>query len=59
MNDVKDQVQTILQEMPHYQTFILRDILEAEKRLIHRENLQGSNIINDIVNIIKERVTLD
>lgn len=59
MYDEKDQVQAILQEMPHYQTFILRDILEAEKKLLHRENLQGSNIIGEIINIIKERVTLD
>lgn len=52
----KEQVQTILSKLPENYIFILKDILEAEKEILHRKNLQGTNITNTIMDIVKERV---
>ncbi|WP_176222277.1 hypothetical protein [Tuberibacillus sp. Marseille-P3662] len=56
MSDEKEEVHAILKEMPKENTQILREVLEAEKSLLHRETLQGTNIISQIVDIVKERV---
>lgn len=57
MSTEKEQIQSILEKLPEEYTLILREILQEEKNLLHRKNLQGSNIVNTIVDIIKERVT--
>jgi hypothetical protein len=53
----KEQVQSILEKLSEEKILILREILQEEKNLLHRKNLQGTNIVNTIVDIIKERVT--
>ncbi|WP_180994149.1 hypothetical protein [Bacillus sp. Marseille-P3661] len=52
----KEQVQDILSKLPEDYVFILKDILEAEKEILHRKNLQGTNITSTIMDIVKERV---
>jgi hypothetical protein len=52
----KERVQSILAKLPEEYAFILKEILEAEKEILHRKNLQGTNIIGTIVDIVKERV---
>jgi hypothetical protein len=52
----KEQVQNILVKLPEEYAFILKEILEAEKEILHRKNLQGTNITGTIMDIVKERV---
>jgi hypothetical protein len=52
----KERVQSILAKLPEEYAFILKEVLEAEKEILHRKNLQGTNIIGTIVDIVKERV---
>ncbi|MGG3563163.1 hypothetical protein ABES03_16345 [Neobacillus rhizosphaerae] len=56
MSIEKEQVQNILMKLPEEYAFILKEILEAEKEILHRKNLQGTNIIGTIMDIVKERV---
>lgn len=56
MSTERDQIQTILSKYPDEYAIILREILQTEQEYIHRKNLQGTNIINQIVDIVKERV---
>lgn len=52
----REKVEEILAELPESYVLILKEILQAEKELLHRKALQGSAIVNDIVQIVKERV---
>jgi hypothetical protein len=52
----QEQVQNILSRLPEDYVFILKEILEAEKEILHRKNLQGTNITSTIMDIVKERV---
>lgn len=56
MEQEKEQVQNLLGKLPEEYVFILKNILEAEKEILHRKNLQGTNITNTIMDIVKERV---
>ncbi|MFD0824438.1 hypothetical protein ACT8ZR_02060 [Neobacillus sp. M.A.Huq-85] len=56
MNVEKEKVQSILIKLPEEYAFILKEILEAEKEILHRKNLQGTNITGTIMDIVKERV---
>ncbi|MEM5602970.1 hypothetical protein [Bacillus cereus group sp. MG6] len=56
MNKEKEQVEVILSNLSPERVLILSEILQAEKNIQHRKNLQGTGIINNIVDIIKERV---
>jgi hypothetical protein len=56
MQNEKEMLQGILSKLPEENLLILREILQSEKELLHRKNLQGTTIVSDIVNIIKERV---
>ena len=57
-NEKMEEFQTLMSELPEHHTRILKEILEAEKTLLHRENLQGSNIVSQIMYIVRERVDL-
>lgn len=50
------KIETLLAELPDSSALILKEILQAEKEVLHLKNLQGTTIINDIVNIVKERI---
>ncbi|NGZ74990.1 hypothetical protein [Saccharibacillus alkalitolerans] len=52
----KEEIQAILAELPEAHAWILKEILQQEKELLNRKNLQGSNIVNQIMDIVKERV---
>ncbi|WP_324655621.1 hypothetical protein [Bacillus cereus] len=52
----KEQVDVILSKLSQERVLILSEILQAEKSILHRKNLQGTGIINSIVDIVKERV---
>jgi hypothetical protein len=56
MSIEKEQVNSILVKLPEEYVFILKEILEAEKEILHRKNLQGTNITSQIMDIVKERV---
>lgn len=56
MSIEREEVQNILAALPEEYVFILKDILEAEKEVLHRKNLQGTNITGVIMDIVKERV---
>ncbi|WP_155922210.1 hypothetical protein [Bacillus sp. EB01] len=56
MSGEKEQVQSILANLPEDFAFILKEILEAEKEILHRKNLQGTNIVGTIMDIVKDRV---
>ncbi|WP_176543011.1 hypothetical protein [Bacillus thuringiensis] len=56
MNKEKEQVEVILSNLSPERVLILSEILQAEKNIQHRKNMQGTGIINNIVDIIKERV---
>lgn len=56
MSNEREQVETVLSKMNEDQVFILREILQAEKNYLHRKNLQGTGIVSQIVDIVKERV---
>ncbi|HDR4947815.1 TPA: hypothetical protein QCR51_004369 [Bacillus cereus] len=56
MNKEKEQVEVILSNLSSERVLILSEILQAEKNIQHRKNMQGTGIINNIVDIIKERV---
>ncbi|MGO4890400.1 hypothetical protein ACJ2A9_21850 [Anaerobacillus sp. MEB173] len=56
MNQEREKIEALLAELPDTHTLILKEILEAEKEVLHLKNLQGTTIISDIVNIVKERI---
>lgn len=56
MNQERKQIEDILGKLKGEQILILREILQAEKNYLHRKNLQGTNIVNHITDIIKERI---
>ena len=56
MSTEMEKVQDILSKLPEEYAFILKEILEAEKEILHRKNLQGTNITKTIMDIVKERV---
>jgi len=56
MSKDREKIETLLAELPDSSALILKEILQAEKELLHLKNLQGTTIINDIVNIVKERI---
>ncbi|WP_176539166.1 hypothetical protein [Bacillus cereus] len=56
MSKEKEQVDVILNKLSPERILILREILQAEKGVLHRKNMQGTGIVNTIVDIIKERV---
>lgn len=56
MSNEKEKVESLLSELPDAYTLILKEILQEEKNYLYRKNLQGTSIVNDIVNIIKERI---
>lgn len=53
----REKIEALLAELPDTHTLILKEILEAEKAVLHLKNLQGTTIVNDIVTIVKERIT--
>lgn len=55
-SDKHEEFQALMNSLSENETRILKEILQAEKSLIHRENLQGTNIVSQIIEIIKERV---
>ena len=56
MNKESEQIIRVLSNLPEGYDFIFKEILEAEKEVLHRKNLQGTTIINSIMDIVKERV---
>lgn len=56
MTHEREKIEALLGELPSTHTFILKEILEAEKEVLHLKNLQGTTIISDIVTIVKERI---
>ncbi|MDV2884681.1 hypothetical protein RYX45_05790 [Alkalihalophilus pseudofirmus] len=56
MTDERENVNRLLNELPSSHTQILKEILEAEKEVLHLKNLQGTTIIKDIMDIVKERI---
>ncbi|MGE6486911.1 hypothetical protein [Paenisporosarcina sp. NPDC076898] len=52
----REKIESLLAELPDSSALILKEILQAEKEVLHLKNLQGTTIINDIVNIVKERI---
>lgn len=57
MSQEREKIEGLLAELPDTHTLILKEILEAEKAVLHLKNLQGTSIVSDIVNIVKERIT--
>lgn len=56
MSQEREKIESLLAELPDSSALILKEILQAEKEILHLKNLQGTTIINDIVNIVKERI---
>ncbi|MEM5016875.1 hypothetical protein WKH31_11335 [Metabacillus indicus] len=56
MSHEREKIELLLAELPDSSALILKEILQAEKEILHLKNLQGTTIINDIVNIVKERI---
>ncbi|MEH7514247.1 hypothetical protein V7146_16155 [Gottfriedia acidiceleris] len=56
MEREKEKIHSILSDLPEINTLILKEILQAEKDLLHKKSLQGTTIVSEIVNIIKERI---
>ncbi|MCZ8538293.1 hypothetical protein M9R32_13940 [Paenisporosarcina quisquiliarum] len=56
MSMEREKIESLLAELPDSSALILKEILQAEKEVLHLKNLQGTTIINDIVNIVKERI---
>ncbi|MBR7553623.1 hypothetical protein ACFFJI_11560 [Allobacillus sp. GCM10007491] len=56
IEEKNEEFQAILKGLSGEQTKILKEILEAEKSFLHRENLQGTPIVSQIMDIVKERV---
>ncbi|WP_158595129.1 hypothetical protein [Oceanobacillus piezotolerans] len=56
MENEKERIHNLLNELPDEHTLILKEILQAEKDLLHKKSLQGTTIVSEIVNIIKERI---
>lgn len=57
MNEkLKEEISNILGELPPEEIKILASILKEEKKYLHRKSLQGTTIIKDVTEIIKERV---
>jgi hypothetical protein len=56
MEREKEKIHSILSQLPEVNTLILKEILQAEKDLLHKKSLQGTTIVSEIVNIIKERI---
>ncbi|MEH7223420.1 hypothetical protein V7112_06340 [Bacillus sp. JJ1566] len=56
MEKEKEKIHSILKDLPEEYTLILKEILQAEKELLHKKSLQGTSIVAEIVNIVKERI---
>ena len=56
MSSEKEKLHSVLSQLPEGYDFILKEILEAEKEVLHRKHLQGTNIVGTIMDIVKERV---
>lgn len=56
MSKEKEELHSVLSQLPEGYDFILKEILEAEKEILHRKHLQGTNIVSTIMDIVKERV---
>jgi DNA-directed RNA polymerase sigma subunit (sigma70/sigma32) len=57
MNDkLKEEINNILSTLEEEDIKVIARILHEEKKVLHRKTLQGSTIIKDITDIIKERV---
>jgi hypothetical protein len=57
MNDkLKEEINNILSSLEEEDIKVVARILQEEKKVLHRKTLQGSTIIKDITDIIKERV---
>lgn len=57
MSMEREKIEMLLTELPDTSALILKEILQAEKEILHLKNFQGTTIISDIVNIVKERIT--
>ncbi|WP_419883518.1 hypothetical protein ACN6MY_08185 [Peribacillus sp. B-H-3] len=56
MSNDREKIESLLAELPDSSALILKEILQAEKAILHLKNLQGTTIISDIINIVKERI---
>lgn len=56
MSKEKEELHSVLSNLPEGYDFLLKEILEAEKEILHRKHLQGTNIVSTIMDLIKERV---
>jgi len=56
MGKEMEEFNAVLAELPEGYDFILKEILEAEKEILHRKHLQGTNIVSTIMDIVKARV---
>jgi hypothetical protein len=57
MEQEKEKIFNLLSELPDEYTLILKGVLQAEKEVLHKKTLQGTNIVSEIVNIVKERIS--
>jgi DNA-directed RNA polymerase sigma subunit (sigma70/sigma32) len=53
---MKEKINGILSTLTERDLQIVANILQEEKKVLHRKTLQGSTIIKDVTEIFKERV---
>ncbi|MCK6207708.1 hypothetical protein KZX50_19895 [Bacillus infantis] len=56
MTNEQSEMNKLLEQLNEKEILIFKEILQTEKEFLHRKNLQGTSVISDIVEIVKERI---
>jgi hypothetical protein len=56
MVNEQDEMSKIISQLNEKEILIFKEILQTEKELLHRKNLQGTSVISDIIGVIKGRI---
>ncbi|WP_421377994.1 hypothetical protein ACOJQI_11870 [Bacillus salacetis] len=56
MTNEQNEMNKLLEQLNEKEILIFKEILQTEKEFLHRKSLQGTSVISDIVEIVKERI---